>query len=62
MEVTEVVMENGSKVNYTYSNNKINIVPKANTDSIQTYTIKYQGIPERGLVIDTTKFGQRSFW
>ncbi|WP_421824136.1 M1 family metallopeptidase [Flagellimonas oceanensis] len=61
MEVTSV-LENGSKANYTYANNKINIVPKTTTDSIQTYTIKYQGIPERGLVIATTKFGKRSFF
>lgn len=61
MEVTKV-MENGSEANYSYADNKINIAPKASTDSIQTYTISYQGVPERGLVIDTTKFGKRSFF
>ena len=61
MEVTKV-MENSSQANYTYNDNKINIVPKNSKDSIQTYTIKYQGVPEKGLVIDTTKFGKRSFF
>ena len=61
MEVTSI-LENGFKANYTYTDNKINIVPKNSNDSVQTFTIKYQGVPERGLVIDTTKFGKRSFF
>lgn len=61
MEVTEV-LENNGKANYTFVNNKINIVPKTTDKPLQTFTIKYKGIPERGLVIDTTKFGKRSFF
>lgn len=61
MEMTEV-LDGNSKANYSYANNKINIVPKSTSDSLQTFTVKYQGIPERGLVIDTTKFGKRSFF
>ncbi len=61
MEVTEV-LENDSKANYTFANNKINIVPKITDQGSQTFTIRYKGIPERGLVIDTTKFGKRSFF
>ncbi|WP_242527904.1 M1 family metallopeptidase [Allomuricauda sp. CAU 1633] len=60
MEVTEV-MEDSLQANYTYAENKINIVPTTEAKT-QTYTIKYHGIPERGLVIDTTKFGKRSFF
>ncbi len=46
-------------ISYEYENNKI-IVPAKS--GIKTYKVQYQGIPERGLVIDTTKFGQRSFF
>jgi aminopeptidase N len=61
MEVTEV-LDNGSAANYTYSENRINIVPKDTDLKTQTFTIKYHGIPERGLVISTTKYGNRSFF
>lgn len=61
MEITEV-LDNGSAANYTYSENRINIVPKNTASKTQTFTIKYHGIPERGLVISTTKFGKRSFF
>jgi aminopeptidase N len=61
MQVSEV-MDNGSQASYTFVNDKINIVPKNVKDSVQTYTISYQGVPERGLVIDTTKYGKRSFF
>lgn len=61
MEVTEV-LDNGNPANYSYSENRINIVPKTTLSKSQTYTIKYHGIPERGLVISTTKFGNRSFF
>ena len=61
MEVTEV-LDNGSVANYTYSENRINIAPKDAASKTQTFTIKYHGIPERGLVISTTKYGNRSFF
>ncbi|MFD2099772.1 M1 family metallopeptidase [Flagellimonas iocasae] len=60
MEITEV-LEDSLKANYTYAQNKINIVPKTQAKT-HTFTVKYHGIPERGLVIDTTKFGKRSFF
>ena len=63
MELTGVY-EDSVLANYTFENNKINITPTNTSDSDKerTFTIKYHGIPERGLVIDTTKFGQRSFF
>jgi aminopeptidase N len=56
------VSEAGRVVDYSYIDNKININPAAATKKERTFTINYAGIPERGLVIDTTKFGQRSFF
>jgi len=56
------VFEDSTKVNYSYEGNKLNIVPSTKTSKQRTYTIQYEGIPEKGLVIDTTKFGQRSFF
>jgi len=61
MEITGV-LEGTEVVHYEYVNNKINIKPVAKADSVRTFKILYKGIPERGLVIDTTKFGQRSFF
>ncbi|WP_067038146.1 M1 family metallopeptidase [Allomuricauda sp. CP2A] len=60
MEVTQV-LEDTIQADYSYAQDKINIVPKTEAKT-QTFTVKYHGIPERGLVIDTTKFGNRSFF
>ncbi len=56
------VTEAGRLVDYTYIDNKIKINPSVSDKKERTFTINYQGVPERGLVIDTTKFGQRSFF
>ncbi len=61
MEVTKV-MEDSLPASYEYRNNKITVRPRAGNSSRRTFTISYRGIPARGLVIDTTKFGQRSFF
>ena len=61
MELTGVFNGNG-KVNYTYANHKIVIQPAQEGTRIRTYRIQYHGIPEKGLVIDKTKYGQRSFF
>ncbi len=61
MDIT-AVLEDSVKADYVYENNKIKIKPSANEKKNRIYNIKYEGIPERGLVIDTTKFGQRSFF
>lgn len=62
MEVT-AVFEDSIKANYRYENNKIKITPSSsNQEKNRRYKIQYQGIAERGLVIDTTKFGERSFF
>jgi aminopeptidase N len=61
MEVTDV-LENNSKANYQFSENKILITTNVDSASTRTFTIKYHGVAEKGLVIDTTKFGQRSFF
>jgi aminopeptidase N len=56
------VLEDSIKVDYTYKGNKLEINPSNNASKQRNYTVNYHGIPERGLVIDTTKFGQRSFF
>jgi aminopeptidase N len=56
------VFEDKDTAVYTYSNDKIRITPAAKESKIRTFKIKYQGIAQKGLVIDTTKFGQRSFF
>lgn len=56
------VFEGDSTANYIFENNKIKIIPSSSLSKSREFRIKYEGIPERGLVIDTTKFGQRSFF
>ncbi|KKL57699.1 hypothetical protein LCGC14_2232790, partial [marine sediment metagenome] len=56
------IFEGDEKANYTFQNNKIKIVPSSDSTRTRIYRIQYQGTPERGLVIDTTKFGKRSFF
>ncbi len=61
MEVTSV-MEDGLPASYEHQDNKLMIWPTASDANRTTFTISYGGFPERGLVIDTTKFGERSFF
>ena len=61
MEVTSV-LEDSSKVDYVHEGDKIKITPTSAETKSRIYKIEYNGVPERGLVIDTTKFGQRSFF
>ena len=56
------IFEDSVKIDYAYEDNKIKIIPKASVSKQRSYKIQYHGIAERGLVIDTTKFGQRSFF
>ena len=61
MTVTGVFVD-GKKVQYKHVKNKIVIALAANAPSSKTVKVQYRGIPEKGLVINTTKFGQRSFF
>ena len=61
MDVT-AVYEGDQIVDYESVANKIKIKPAPSQDTNRIFRIEYQGVPERGLVIDTTKFGQRSFF
>ncbi|MGB3151250.1 MAG: M1 family peptidase, partial [Maribacter sp.] len=56
------VVEGDRIIDFRYVDNKIKIVPSKSTDKTKIFKIHYHGIPEKGLVIDTTKFGQRSFF
>lgn len=61
MEVTGVY-EGNSKAAYTYEDDKLLIYPASDADKIRKFKLMYHGVPEKGLVIDTTKYGQRSFF
>lgn len=61
MKLTEV-LENRNKANYIFRNDKIYIIPASGKSSSSRLKISYKGIPEKGLVIDTTKYGQRAFF
>ncbi len=62
MEIT-AIFEGDNPANYTFKNDKINITPSSSDSTLsRTFKVAYHGIPERGLVIDTTKFGKRSFF
>ena len=61
MEVSDVLEDTG-KANFSFEGNKLKIIPKKAGSKQRVFTVKYHGIPERGLVIDTTKFGERSFF
>ncbi|MRI01819.1 M1 family peptidase [Kriegella sp. EG-1] len=61
MQITDV-FEDSLKADYSYVGNKLKITPNNSTTKKRVYKVRYYGIPERGLVIDTTKFGQRSFF
>jgi len=61
MEIIEV-LEDDAKANYTFEKDKILIIPDLNESREKTFSIKYKGIAEKGLVIDTTLYGQRSFF
>ncbi|MCA0933070.1 M1 family metallopeptidase [Lutimonas saemankumensis] len=61
MELIQV-LEDQKEVKYEYSQNKLSIYPNMEGSGTRIYEVKYKGIPERGLVIDRTKYGQRSFF
>ncbi|MCA6079029.1 M1 family metallopeptidase [Fulvivirga sedimenti] len=60
MKINEV-REGESAANWTFEEDEVIIYP-SNGASTASFTICYSGIPERGLVIDKTKFGKRSFF
>mgnify|MGYP001792093083 FL=1 len=47
MKVTEV-LENNERIDFEHLNNKLIITPGTTGSQSRTYTIKYNGIPERG--------------
>jgi len=61
MEIIKV-LEDSSEVDYSHVDNKISIQPSDGRAKNRTYLIEYAGVPETGLIIDKTKFGQRSFF
>lgn len=61
MQITSI-HEGDSLANYSFENDKIKIIPSHAKSKTRIFKIQYHGIAQRGLVIDTTKFGQRSFF
>lgn len=62
MKVTSVY-QNDVEVDFKQENNKLIITPKhIFTNLTYTYTIKYSGIPDDGLIIRNNSFGDRTFF
>ncbi|WP_397446792.1 M1 family metallopeptidase [Polaribacter sp. R77954] len=61
MEITNI-FEGDKKVDYTHINNKISITPSPDSSKTKIFKIQYHGVAEKGLVINKTKYGQRSFF
>jgi len=56
------VTEDDKNVSFTQDADEITINTRAQSNSIHSYTIAYQGIPADGLIISTNKFGHRTFF
>ena len=62
MSVSQVFNSN-KKVGFRHKNDKLCIHTPLNiNDSVQVFTIKYQGIPKDGLIISKNKYGDRTFF
>ncbi|MEJ2004620.1 MAG: M1 family metallopeptidase, partial [Cyclobacteriaceae bacterium] len=61
MMITEVIEED-IPATYSYRDDRLEISPLPDLNKERVFHIRYHGIPERGLVIDTTKYGERSFF
>lgn len=61
--IIDEVLEDGKPANFNHQNDQIELSCKATNEGEQrTYTIKYHGIPDDGLIISTNKFGDRVFF
>jgi len=61
--IINTITENNTSISFSHRNNKIAIpISKNNEIGNHVFTIKYQGIPEDGLIISRNKFGDRTFF
>jgi aminopeptidase N len=60
--LVSAVTAGGKAMTFAQDSDLITISSIANANSIQRYTITYQGIPADGLIISTNKFGHRTFF
>ncbi|GAA4103284.1 M1 family metallopeptidase [Mucilaginibacter panaciglaebae] len=56
------VLEDGKPIRFKQDSTAINISTQAKQNAQKIYTIYYEGIPANGLIIDTNKFGKRTFF
>lgn len=57
------IFQNNVAVDFKHKNNRLTIYPKHNFANLTyTYTIKYGGIPEDGLIINKNMHGDRTFF
>lgn len=57
------IFQNKVAVDFKHKNNRLTIYPKHNFANLTyTYTIKYNGIPADGLIIDKNMLGERTFF
>jgi len=61
MTVTNV-KQNESDISFLQDSQHVIINTTAKTGEEQVYTIAYEGVPADGLIIDTNKFGHRTFF
>ncbi|MBK5279959.1 MAG: M1 family metallopeptidase [Bacteroidia bacterium] len=63
MEVADILLE-GKRISYIHKNNRLKILLPSyvSADTDLTFHISYNGIPQDGLIIGNTKFGDRGFF
>lgn len=62
MEVISVTSQ-GQSMRFTHQNDRITItIPSTLANEDRTFTIRYAGIPQDGLIIGRNKFGDRTFF
>lgn len=62
MRVRDVRQSNGQAVPFSHRNNRIYLTLLKQDTTMQEVTIRYVGVPAKGLIISKNKFGQRTFF
>lgn len=56
------VMSGEQRINFSHSNNQLNINYAAKAGEFKTFLIAYEGVPANGLIISKNKYGDRTFF
>jgi len=60
--IVTTVNKNNQAISFTQDAQHLIISDAVSTTAENTYTIKYEGLPADGLIIDTNKYGHRTFF